>query len=91
MLHGSAMLDFVTEEFFVEILRCWTFFVSCTKKLICAHENLSAASEFRRSIALLCRHGLSSVVEDHFLQHLEVLLQKIVRQYMLIVTSGDFG
>ncbi|KAG0463213.1 hypothetical protein HPP92_021689 [Vanilla planifolia] len=65
------MLDFVTEESVVEILRCWTSFVSCTEKLICALEDISAASEFSRSVALLCRHGLSSVVEDHFLQYLE--------------------
>ncbi|KAG0461710.1 hypothetical protein HPP92_022007 [Vanilla planifolia] len=71
MLQGSTMLDFVTEESVVEILRCWTSFVSCTEKLICALEDISAASEFSRSVALLCRHGLSSVVEDHFLQYLE--------------------
>ncbi|KAG0463217.1 hypothetical protein HPP92_021693 [Vanilla planifolia] len=98
MLQGSTMLDFVTEESVVEILRCWTSFVSCTEKLICAREDLLAASEFSRSVALLCRHGLSSVVEDHFLQYLEdTFMRKAVikfwqqfEKYTFVQTS-DFN
>ncbi|PKU60855.1 anaphase-promoting complex subunit 2 isoform X2 [Dendrobium catenatum] len=71
MLVDPTILDSLSEQTIGEILQSWIAFVSCTEILLGGSGDLSAASELASSVTILCRNGLRSLLEDHFLQYLE--------------------
>ncbi|XP_020575764.1 anaphase-promoting complex subunit 2 isoform X2 [Phalaenopsis equestris] len=66
-----SILDSLSEQAIGEILQSWSAFVYCTEILLGGRGDLSAVSELASSVAILCRNGLRSLLEDHFLQYLE--------------------
>ncbi|XP_039133519.1 anaphase-promoting complex subunit 2 isoform X1 [Dioscorea cayenensis subsp. rotundata] len=64
-------LDSLGSDEIDEILNSWAGFCVCTDAIIRGNGDLSAGSKLAPLVASLCKHGLRSLVEDHFLQALE--------------------
>ncbi|KAJ0973209.1 hypothetical protein J5N97_021168 [Dioscorea zingiberensis] len=71
MAFDLDIFDSLRSEAIDEILNSWGAFCACTDALIKGNGDLSAGSKLTPLVALLCKYGLRSLVEDHFLQALE--------------------
>lgn len=69
-----GVLDSVDDASIIEIMESWDGFCRVTEALLNGHGDLSSRSEFVSYIHSLCKHSLESLVQDHFLRSLEVLL-----------------
>lgn len=65
-------LDSLGDEAIGDILRSWSGFCACTQALLDGRGDLSVGPDLVPLVATLCRHGLTSLVQDHFLHALEV-------------------
>ncbi|KAJ0967877.1 hypothetical protein J5N97_024794 [Dioscorea zingiberensis] len=71
MVFDLDILDSLGSEQINEILNSWGTFYACTDALIKGNDDLSTGSKLTPLVALLCKYGLLSLVEDLFLQALE--------------------
>ncbi|CAM9002041.1 unnamed protein product [Rhodiola kirilowii] len=80
MLLGSesnlGALDALDENSVLLILKSWEGFCNCTNSLLAGNGDLSVSSEFVYDVHLLCKHGLDSLVCEHFLRSLEEAFEK---------------
>uniref|UniRef100_A0A7N0T7N4 Cullin family profile domain-containing protein n=3 Tax=Kalanchoe fedtschenkoi TaxID=63787 RepID=A0A7N0T7N4_KALFE len=58
------------------ILNSWEGFTTCTESLLAGNGDLSVSSEFVSNVHTLCKHGLDSLVREHFLVSLEDAFEK---------------
>ncbi|KAK1314639.1 hypothetical protein QJS10_CPA06g00454 [Acorus calamus] len=73
-MEDPGILESLGDESIEEILHSWNDFCACTESLLRGTGSDSAIeSEFASSVKSLCRHGLCSLVSDHFFQVLEVV------------------
>ncbi|KAK1290056.1 Anaphase-promoting complex subunit 2 [Acorus calamus] len=71
-MEDPGILESLGDESIEEILHSWNDFCACTESLLRGTGSDSAIeSEFASSVKSLCRHGLCSLVSDHFFQVLE--------------------
>ncbi|KAL5973078.1 hypothetical protein ACLOJK_039885 [Asimina triloba] len=62
-------LDSLSEDSIVEILQSWSGYCACATQIVLkGGPNLYAKSDFVSTVNLLCKYGLDSLVQDHFLQ-----------------------
>ena len=71
-------LDSLTSDSIEEILESWNAFCSYTEILLNNDVPLSIGDEFVSHVHSLCNYGLRSLIQDHFLQSLEVLLRSLL-------------
>lgn len=69
-----GILDSVDDASITEIMESWDGFCRATEALLNGHGDLSVGSEFVSHAHSLCKRSLDSLVQDHFLRSLEVLL-----------------
>lgn len=67
----AAVLDSLGDQGIADILESWTSFCDCTDVLLKVNGDVTVRVEFNPSVATLCKYGLDSLVQDHFLQSLE--------------------
>jgi len=72
-LFNLGILDTLTQDQLHEILESYTLFCNATQSLLGGAGDLSYGAEFVSHVHTLCKHGLESLVRDHFLKVLEVL------------------
>ncbi|KAK1267336.1 Anaphase-promoting complex subunit 2 [Acorus gramineus] len=71
-MEDPGILESLGDESIEEILHSWNDFCASTESLLRGTGSDSAIeSEFASSVKSLCRHGLCSLVSDHFFQVLE--------------------
>ena len=68
-----AILESLDENSIGEILESWNGFCFTTELLLKGNGDLSFGSEFESHAQTLCKHGLESLVQEHFLRSLEVI------------------
>ncbi|CAO2829557.1 unnamed protein product [Amaranthus hypochondriacus] len=68
-------LDSLTSDSIEEILESWNAFCSYTEILLNNDVPLSNGDEFVSHVHSLCNYGLRSLIQDHFLQSLEVAFE----------------
>ena len=72
MATDLAILDALTDDSIQEIHESYTGFCATTEALLNGAGDLSVGPEFVAHVHVLCKHGLHSLVRDHFLKALEV-------------------
>ncbi|XP_058096381.1 anaphase-promoting complex subunit 2 [Magnolia sinica] len=75
-MQNLAILDSLTDDSIDEILQSWNGYCTCAELLLKDKGDLSIESEFVSFVNVLCKHGLDSLVQDHFLQALEETFRK---------------
>ncbi|XP_077224697.1 anaphase-promoting complex subunit 2-like [Tasmannia lanceolata] len=75
-MQNLGILDALGGDSVTEILESWSGFCNCTEVLLKGDEDLSVESEFVSFVHILCKHGLDSLIQDHFLNALEVTFKK---------------
>ncbi|KAK9277366.1 hypothetical protein L1049_006908 [Liquidambar formosana] len=73
---NQGILESLTDDSIQEILQSWNGFCVCTEALLSGTGDLSVGSEFVSHVHGLCKHGLDSLVRDHFLRSLEETFEK---------------
>ncbi|KAI3936756.1 hypothetical protein MKW92_019203 [Papaver armeniacum] len=71
-----GVLDSLTQESISEILVSWESFRLSTETLLKDTGNLSIGSDFISTVHILSKHGLQSLLQDHFLQALEETFER---------------
>ncbi|KAL8138133.1 hypothetical protein V2J09_004134 [Rumex salicifolius] len=71
-----AITDDLSGESIEEIAESWTGFCSTTESLLGGVGDLSIGSKFVSHVCSLCKQGLRSLVQDHFLRSLEVTFER---------------
>jgi anaphase-promoting complex subunit 2 len=71
-LFNLGILDTLTDEELHEILDSYDAFCNATQSLLGGAGDLSYCAQFVSHVHTLCKHGLESLVLDHFLKLLEV-------------------
>ncbi|POO03500.1 Anaphase-promoting complex subunit [Trema orientale] len=71
-----GILDSLTDDAIQEIVDSYNGFCAATQVLLHGAGDLSVGSEFVAHVHGLCKHGLDSLVRDHFLRALEGTFQK---------------
>ncbi|KAJ6794959.1 anaphase-promoting complex subunit 2 [Iris pallida] len=66
-----GIMDSLNEESVGEILESWSGFLACTGTLIKGQGDLSVGRQLGPFVATLCKHGLSSLLHEHFLNSLQ--------------------
>ena len=69
-----GILDSIDDASIIEITESWDGYCGATETLLNGRGDLLVGSEFISHIHSLCKHSLESLVQDHFLRSLEVLL-----------------
>lgn len=72
MMWDPEALNSLDGEDIAVLLQSWEGFHECTDVLLRDRGDLSAGSDLVPLVSALCRYGLDSLVQDHFLQSLEV-------------------
>lgn len=67
-----GVLDSLTEGSVDEIVGSWSAFCSVTEGLLVCNDNGELPAEFESQVHTLCKYGLQSLVEQHFLHSLQV-------------------
>lgn len=67
-----GVLDALSDDSLQEIVDSYNGFCVATQTLLTGAGDLSVGSEFVTHVRGLCKHGLESLVRDHFLRVLEV-------------------
>lgn len=67
-----GILDSLNEVSITEILESWNGFCFTTETLLKGNSELSSGSDTLSHIRTLCKHGLHSLVEQHFLRSIQV-------------------
>ncbi|XP_045817605.1 anaphase-promoting complex subunit 2-like isoform X2 [Trifolium pratense] len=76
-LFNLGILDTVTEDQLHEILDSYNAFCNATQSLLLGSAgDISLGAEFVSHVHTLCKHGLESLVPDHFLKVLEETFQR---------------
>nr|XP_029118458.1 anaphase-promoting complex subunit 2 isoform X2 [Elaeis guineensis] len=76
MSSDLGILDSLGDEAIGDILQSWSGFCACTQALLDGRGDLSVGPDLVPLVATLCRHGLASLVQDHFLHALEETFKK---------------
>lgn len=71
MMWDPEALNSLDGEDIAVLLQSWEGFHECTDVLLRDRGDLSAGSDLVPLVSALCRYGLDSLVQDHFLQSLE--------------------
>ncbi|XP_024029437.1 anaphase-promoting complex subunit 2 [Morus notabilis] len=71
-----GILDTLTDDSIQEISGSYDGFCAATEALLNGAGDLSVGSEFVAHVHALCKHGLDSLVRDHFLRALEETFQR---------------
>ncbi|KAI4314137.1 hypothetical protein L6164_027073 [Bauhinia variegata] len=71
-----GVLDALTDDSIQEILESYNGFCVTTQTLLGGAGDLSAGTEFVAHVHSLCKHGLESLVRDHFLRVLEEAFER---------------
>ncbi|XP_015895049.3 anaphase-promoting complex subunit 2 [Ziziphus jujuba] len=71
-----GILDTLSNDAVQEIVESYNGFCAATETLLCGAGDLSVGSEFVADVQSLCKHGLESLVRDHFLRALEETFEK---------------
>ena len=71
-LFNLGILDTLTQDELHEILDSYDAFCNATQSLLGGADDLSYGAQFVSHVHTLCKHGLESLVRDHFLRVLEV-------------------
>ncbi|GKV11198.1 hypothetical protein SLEP1_g22470 [Rubroshorea leprosula] len=71
-----GLLDTLSDDSVQEILESYSAFCAATGALLNGSGDLSVGPDFISHVHVLCKHGLHSLVRDHFLQSLEVVFEK---------------
>ncbi|KAI3987672.1 hypothetical protein MKX01_028406 [Papaver californicum] len=71
-----GILDSLTQESISEILVSWESFRLSTETLLKDNGNLSIGSDFISTVHILSKHGLQSLLQDHFFQALEETFER---------------
>ncbi|XP_057748812.1 anaphase-promoting complex subunit 2 [Arachis stenosperma] len=71
-----GILDSLSNDSICEILRSYNGFCAATQTLLAAVDDLSARRDFVAYVHSLCKHGLDSLVRDHFLRVLEETFER---------------
>lgn len=71
-LFNLGILDTLTQDELHEILDSYNAFCNATQSLLGGAGDLSYGAQFVSHVHTLCKHGLESLVRDHFLRVLEV-------------------
>ncbi|XP_057950012.1 anaphase-promoting complex subunit 2 isoform X2 [Malania oleifera] len=71
-----GLLDTVDDGSISEILESWAAFCGGTETLVSGNGDLAVGSEFVSYIHTLCKYGLGTLVQDHFLRSLEEAFEK---------------
>lgn len=76
MATDLAILDALTDDSIQEIHESYTGFCATTEALLNGAGDLSVGPEFVAHVHVLCKHGLHSLVRDHFLKALEEIFEQ---------------
>lgn len=71
-----GILDSLTEGSINEIVGSWNGFCVITGALLKGNDESSVGSEFESHVHALCKHGLQSLVEEHFLRSIQEIFEK---------------
>ncbi|WCJ22207.1 Anaphase-promoting complex subunit 2 [Euphorbia peplus] len=71
-----GILDTLSGQSIHEILEAYTGYCLATEALLTGAADLSVAPQFVSHIHSLCRHGLQTLVSDHFLKSLEETFER---------------
>lgn len=67
-----GLMDTLSDDSIQAIVESYDGLCATTEALLNSEGDLSAGSEFVTHVHGLCKHGLDSLVKDHFLRALEV-------------------
>lgn len=71
-----AILDSPNEDAIREMVESWNRFCSASEALLGGVGDLSFGSEFVSQAQILCKHGLQSLVQQHFLRSIQEIFEK---------------
>lgn len=71
-----GILDSLTEDSITEILESWNGFCFTTESLLKGNVNSLLGSELVSQVHTLCKHGLKSLVQEHFLGSIQEMFEK---------------
>ncbi|GMH01745.1 hypothetical protein Nepgr_003584 [Nepenthes gracilis] len=66
----------ISDDSIEEILESWNRFCANTEALLSGRGDISVGSDFVSQVHSLCKHGLESLVQDHFVRSLEVSFER---------------
>lgn len=72
-----GILEKLNDESVQEIIESYNGFCATTNSLLNGAGDLSVGKEFVTHVRSLCKHGLQSLAQDHFLRSLEETFEKI--------------
>ncbi|KAL5076881.1 hypothetical protein RYX36_015865 [Vicia faba] len=75
-LFNLGILDTLTQDELHEILDSYDAFCNATQSLLGGASDLSYGAQFVSHVHTLCKHGLESLVRDHFLRVLEETFER---------------
>ncbi|CAL5212962.1 unnamed protein product [Lathyrus oleraceus] len=75
-LFNLGILDTLTQDELHEILDSYNAFCNATQSLLGGAGDLSYGAQFVSHVHTLCKHGLESLVRDHFLRVLEETFER---------------
>ncbi|CAI8593494.1 unnamed protein product [Vicia faba] len=75
-LFNLGILDTLTQDELHEILDSYDAFCNATQSLLGGAGDLSYGAQFVSHVHTLCKHGLESLVRDHFLRVLEETFER---------------
>lgn len=78
-----GFLDTLNQDALHEIFDSYNAFCNATQSLMGGAGDLSFGSEFVSQVHTLCKHGLESLVRDHFLRVLEVYPTRHFTSYIV--------
>lgn len=73
LVRNLGFLDTLSDDSIQEIVGSYNGFCAATEALLNGAGDFSVDPEFVAHVHSLCKHGLRSLVRDHFLRALEVL------------------
>ncbi|GLT27368.1 hypothetical protein SLA2020_023730 [Shorea laevis] len=73
---NQGLLDTLSDDSVQEILESYSTFCAATGALLNGSGDLSVGPDFISHVHVLCKHGLHSLVRDHFLRSLEAVFEK---------------
>ncbi|KAL3501441.1 hypothetical protein ACH5RR_035890 [Cinchona calisaya] len=71
-----SVLESLNEDSVREMVESWNRFCSASEALLGGTGDLSFGSEFISQAQILCKHGLQSLVQQHFLRSIEEVFEK---------------